>query len=200
MQKFLVFLFLSSLATNAQQLKSLKILKTKHDSIETSLRLKYQENIKGKLDKEISEIYYNDLKSRNSNNRDRYKNYNAAVRDLLNTQKLAEATNLPENKSALQKTPVYSLGFPELYKEVHDFIAKSYKNLDYPLSLTTKIHFIVQNDSSLYIEKVEGNDAEFNDLALLAFLMVKGKWEAGEQFGRPVKTKFILPVKYTVEE
>ena len=58
------FFLLFSCGINAQQLESLKILKTKHDSIETQLKLKYQEEIKGKSDSEISEIYYQNLLSR----------------------------------------------------------------------------------------------------------------------------------------
>ena len=66
--------------------------------------------------------------------------------------------------------------------------------------VSAKIHFIVQNDHSLYIEKVEGTEKEFNDLALLAFLMTTGKWESAFQSGSNVKSKFVLPVKFVVEE
>ena len=56
MLKIFFFLFFSC-GINAQQLESLKTLKTKHDSIETQLKLKHQEEIKGKSEAEISEIY-----------------------------------------------------------------------------------------------------------------------------------------------
>ena len=49
-------------------------------------------------------------------------------------------------------------------------------------------------------EKVEGTEKEFNDLALLAFLMTTGKWESAFQRGTNVKSKFVLPVKFVVEE
>jgi ABC-type phosphate transport system auxiliary subunit len=48
------FFLLFSCGINAQQLESLKILKTKHDSIETQLKLKYQEEI----NKQINEIQH----------------------------------------------------------------------------------------------------------------------------------------------
>ena len=72
------FFLLFSCGINAQQLESLKILKTKHDSIETQLKLKYQEEIKGKSDSEISEIYYQNLLSRRKNNRERFNQYFSA--------------------------------------------------------------------------------------------------------------------------
>ena len=56
--KVFFFFLLFTCGINAQQLESLKILKIKHDSIETQLKLKYQEEIKGKSESEISEIYY----------------------------------------------------------------------------------------------------------------------------------------------
>lgn len=195
---FLLLLFGNLLFS--QQLNSLKSIQAKYDSLDLSHKNKYQQDIVGKSDEKVNELYYSYLKDLNANRRERKREQIEAVKEFLNSQKLVEATNLPENKQATEKAASYSLGFPALYKEVHDFIAKSYKNPDYPLSLSAKIHFIVQNDNSLYIEKVEGTNAEFNDIALLAFLMAKGNWETGEQLGRPVKVKFILPVKFIVEE
>ena len=54
------------------------------------------------------------------------------------------------------KTANYSQGFPALYKEVHDFIKNRYQDrLDEYFTKSAKIHFIVQNDHSLYIEKLK---------------------------------------------
>ena len=195
------FFLLFSCGINAQQLESLKILKAKHDSIETQLKLKYQEEIKGKSDSEISEIYYQNLLSRRKNNRERFNHYFSAVQTFLENQKLIGPTPEAAQQEIPDKTANYSQGFPALYKEVHDFIKNRYQDrLDEFFTKSAKIHFIVQNDHSLYIEKVEGTEKEFNDLALLAFLMTTGKWESAFQRGMNVKSKFVLPVKFVVEE
>ncbi|MBV2225163.1 MAG: hypothetical protein KUL74_09980 [Cloacibacterium sp.] len=195
------FFLLFSCGINAQQLESLKILKTKHDSIETQLKLKYQEEIKGKSDSEISEIYYQNLLSRRKNNRERFNHYFSAVQTFLETQKLIGSSPEAAQQEIPDKAANYSQGFPALYKEVHDFIKNQYQDrLDEYFTKSAKIHFIVQNDHSLYIEKVEGTEKEFNDLALLAFLMTSGKWESAFQRGMNVKSKYVLPVKFVVEE
>ncbi len=195
------FFLLFSCVINAQQLESLKTLKTKHDSIETQLKLKHQEEIKGKSDSEISEIYYQNLLSRRKNNRERFNHYFSVVQTYLETQKLIGPSPEATQQEIPDKAANYSQGFPALYKEVHDFIKNQYQDrLDEYFTKSAKIHFIVQNDHSLYIEKVEGSEKEFNDLALLAFLMTSGKWESAFQRGMNVKSKFVLPVKFVVEE
>ena len=197
----ILFFLLFSCGINAQQLESLKILKIKHDSIETQLKLKYQEEIKGKSDSEISEIYYQNLLSRSKNNRERFNHYFSAVQTFLETQKLIGSSPEAAQQEIPDKAANYSQGFPALYKEVHDFIKNRYQDrLDEYFTKSAKIHFIVQNDHSLYIEKVEGAEKEFNDLALLAFLMTTGKWESAFQRGMNVKSKYVLPVKFVVEE
>ena len=195
------FFLLFSCGINAQQLESLKTLKAKHYSIETQLKLKYQEEIKGKSDSEISEIYYQNLLSRRKNNRERFNHYFSAVQTFLENQKMIGPSPEAAQQEIPDKTANYSQGFPALYKEVHDFIKNRYQDrLDEYFTKSAKIHFIVQNDHSLYIEKVEGTEKEFNDLALLAFLMTTGKWESAFQSGSNVKSKFVLPVKFVVEE
>ena len=195
------FFLLFSCGINAQQLESLKTLKAKHDSIETQLKLKHQEEIKGKSDSEISEIYYQNLLSRRKNNRERFNHYFSAVQTFLENQKMIGPSPEAAQQEIPDKTANYSQGFPALYKEVHDFIKNRYQDrLNDYFSKSAKIHFIVQNDHSLYIEKVEGTEKEFNDLALLAFLMTTGKWESAFQRGMNVKSKFVLPVKFVVEE
>ena len=195
------FFLLFSCGINAQQLESLKTLKAKHDSIETQLKLKYQEEIKGKSESEISEIYYQNLLSRRKNNRERFNHYFSAVQTFLENQKLIGPSPEAAQQEIPDKAANYSHGFPALYKEVHDFIKSQYQDrLDEFFTKSAKIHFIVQNDHSLYIEKVEGTEKEFNDLALLAFLMTTGKWESAFQRGINVKSKFVLPVKFVVEE
>lgn len=195
------FFLLFTCGINAQQLESLKILKAKHDSIENQLKLKYQEEIKGKSDSEISEIYYQNLISRRKNNRERFNQYFSAVQTFLENQKLIGPSSEAAQQEIPDKAANYSQGFPALYKEVHDFIKNRYQDrLDEYFTKSAKIHFIVQNDHSLYIEKVEGLEKEFNDLALLAFLMTTGKWESAFQRGMNVKSKFVLPVKFVVEE
>ena len=195
------FFLLFTCGINAQQLESLKTLKAKHDSIEIQLKLKYQEEIKGKSESEISEIYYQNLLSRSKNNRERFNQYFSVVQTYLETQKLIGSSQEAAQQEIPDKTANYSQGFPALYKEVHDFIKNRYQDrLDDYFTKSAKIHFIVQNDHSLYIEKVEGTEKEFNDLALLAFLMTTGKWESAFQRGTNVKSKFVLPVKFVVEE
>ena len=195
------FFLLFSCGINAQQLESLKTLKAKHDSIETQLKLKHQEEIKGKSDSEISEIYYQNLLSRRKNNRERFNHYFSVVQTYLETQKLIGPSPETAQQEIPDKTANYSQGFPALYKEVHDFIKNRYQDrLDEYFTKSAKIHFIVQHDHSLYIEKVEGSENEFNVLALLAFLMTTGKWESAFQRGMNVKSKFVLPVKFVVEE
>ena len=197
----ILFFLLFSCGINAQQLESLKTLKTKHDSIETQLKLKYQEEIKGKSESEIREIYYQNLLSRRKNNRERFNQYFSVVQTYLETQKLIGPSPEAAQQEIPDKTANYSQGFPALYKEVQDFIKNRYQDrLDDYFTKSAKIHFIVQNDDSLYIEKVEGTEKEFNDLALLAFLMTTGKWESAFQRGTNVKSKFVLPVKFVVEE
>lgn len=127
MKVFFLFL-LFSCGINAQQLESLKILKTKHDSIETQLKLKYQEEIKGKSDSEISEIYYQNLLSRRKNNRERFNHYFSVVQTFLETQKLIGPSPETAQQEIPDKTANYSQGFPALYKEVHDFIKNRYQD------------------------------------------------------------------------
>ena len=125
----------------------------------------------------------------------------SAVQKFLETQKLIGPSPETAQQEIPDKAANYSQGFPALYKEVHDFIKNRYQDrLDEYFAKSAKIHFIVQNDHSLYIEKVEGTEKEFNDLALLAFLMTTGKWESAFQRGTNVKSKFVLPVKFVVEE
>ena len=122
------FFLLFSCGINAQQLESLKILKIKHDSIETQLKLKYQEEIKGKSDSEISEIYYQNLLSRRKNNRERFNHYFSVVQTFLETQKLIGPSPEAAQQEIPDKTANYSQGFPVLYQEVHDFIKNRYQD------------------------------------------------------------------------
>ena len=141
------FFLLFSCGLNAQQLESLKIIKIKHDSIETQLKLKYQEEIKGKSESEISEIYYQNLLSRSKNNRERLDHYFSAVQTFLETQKLIGPSQEAAQQEIPDKTANYSQGFPALYKEVHDFIKNQYQDrLDEFFTKSAKIHFIVQYD------------------------------------------------------
>ena len=94
--KVFFFFLLFTCGINAQQLESLKTLKTKHDSIENQLKLKYQEEIKGKSESEISEIYYQNLLSRRKNNRERFNHYFSAVQTFLENQKI----NWPKSRSS----------------------------------------------------------------------------------------------------
>ena len=122
------------------------------------------------------------------------------MKDFFNHQKLAEPSTEISNTDLEEKPATYSLGFEKLYKEVQEFIQNRYQDDFEYYSNSAKIHFIVQNDNSLYIEKVEGTNSDFNNLALMAFLMTKGEWKSGFQRGKNVKTKFTLPVKFVVEE
>jgi hypothetical protein len=49
------------------------------------------------------------------------------------------------------------------------------------------------------VEKVEGTNPNFNRIALLAFLMTEGTWTSASQYGRNVKSKFVLPVTLKLE-
>ena len=184
----------------AQQIEPLKVLRIKYDSINDALKLNYQKDIVGKSDKEISEIYFSYISNVRSNNQDRLTDYEFAVKNFFNNQKLAEPPLEEITNITYEKPATYSLGFENLYKEVHDFIQNKFKDDFEYSSNSAKIHFIVQNDNSLLIEKVEGTDANFNNLALLAFLITIGEWKSGFQKGKKVKTKFTLPVKFVVEE
>ena len=196
----LFLVFFTVIFCNAQQIEPLKVLKNKYDSLNIALKQDYQKNIIGKSEKEISEIYFSYISSVRNNNIKRYADYEVAVKEFFNHQKLAEPSTEINNTDLEEKPATYSLGFEKLYKEVHEFIQNRYKDDFEYYSNSAKIHFIVQNDNSLYIEKVEGTNSDFNNLALMAFLMTKGEWKSGFQRGKNVKTKFTLPVKFVVEE
>lgn len=175
-------------------------MKSKHDSINNILKQNYQKEIVGKSEKEINDIYYSYISNLRRNNKKRYTDYELAVKNFFNNQKLAEPSSETDSTNTEEKPATYSLGFERLYKEIHDFIQDKYQNNFEYFSNSAKIHFIVQNNNTLFIEKIEGTDADFNNLALLAFLMTKGEWKSGYQRGRNVKTKFTLPIKFVVEE
>ena len=65
--------------------------------------------------------------------------------------------------------------------------------------MSSKIHFLIQNDNTLFVEKVEGANPNFNRIALLAFLMTEGTWTSASQYGRNVKSKFVPPVTLKLE-
>ena len=196
----LFLVFFTVIFCNAQQIEPLKVLKNKYDSLNIALKQDYQKNIIGKSEKEINEIYFSYISSVRNNNIKRYADYEVAVKEFFNHQKLAEPSTEINNTDLEEKPATYSLGFEKLYKEVHEFIQNRYQDDFEYYSNSAKIHFIVQNDNSLYIEKVEGTNSDFNNLALMAFLMTKGEWKSGFQRGKNVKTKFTLPVKFVVEE
>lgn len=195
MFRILVF-FLFVLNVSAQQLQSLKVIKTKYDSITKISKEEYllalnennQEKITAAQNK-IREVRFK-----------REKEYQQAVEDFVKNQKFAEPSNFPVDSSKAEIKASYSHGFEKLYKEVHDFI---FKNMDAGSSefdsASTKIHFFVQNNHTLFIEKVEGTDSNFNRIALLAFLMAEGTWTSASQYGRNVKSKFVLPVSLKLE-
>ena len=197
MFRVLVFsLFFLNVSVNAQQLQSLKIIKTKYDSITKINKEEYllalNENNQERIIAAQNKIREFSFK--------REKEYQQAVEDFLKNQKFAEPSNLPIDSSKAEIKASYSLGIEKLYKEVHDFV---FKNTDLGDSefdfVSSKIHFLVQNDNTLFVEKVEGANPNFNRIALLAFLMTEGTWTSASQYGRNVKLKFVLPVTLKLE-
>ena len=197
MFRVLVFsLFFLNVSVNAQQLQSLKIIKTKYDSITKINKEEYllalNENNQERIIAAQNKIREFSFK--------REKEYQQAVEDFLKNQKFAEPSNLPIDSSKAEIKASYSLGIEKLYKEVHDFVLK---NTDFGDSefdfVSSKIHFLVQNDNTLFVEKVEGANPNFNRIALLAFLMTEGTWTSASQYGRNVKSKFVLPVTLKLE-
>lgn len=197
MFRVLVFsLFFLNVSVNAQQLQSLKIIKTKYDSITKINKEEYllalNENNQERIIAAQNKIREFSFK--------REKEYQQAVEDFLKNQKFAEPSNLPIDSSKAEIKASYSLGIEKLYKEVHDFV---FKNTDLGDSefdfVSSKIHFLIQNDNTLFVEKVEGANPNFNRIALLAFLMTEGTWNSASQYGRNVKSKFVLPVTLKLE-
>lgn len=197
MLRIILFFFITlNVSVAAQQLQSLKIIKTKYDSIAKVNKEEYllalNENNQNKIIAFQNKIIEAGFK--------RTADYKKAVEDFLNNQKLAAPSNLPIDSSKTEIRASYSLGLERLYKEVHSFISK---NIDVGSSeydaASSKIHFFVQNDNTLFIEKVEGTDSNFNRIALLAFLMTEGTWTSASQYGRNVKSKFVLPVTLKLE-
>ena len=190
------FLFFLNVSVNAQQLQSLKIIKTKYDSITKINKEEYllalNENNQERIIAAQNKIREFSFK--------REKEYQQAVKDFLKNQKFAEPSNLPIDSSKAEIKASYSLGIEKLYKEVHDFVLK---NTDFGDSefdfVSSKIHFLIQNDNTLFVEKVEGANPNFNRIALLAFLMTEGTWTSASQYGRNVKSKFVLPVTLKLE-
>ena len=190
------FLFFLNVSVNAQQLQSLKIIKTKYDSITKINKEEYllalNENNQERIIAAQNKIREFSFK--------REKEYQQAVEDFLKNQKFAEPSNLPIDSSKAEIKASYSLGIEKLYKEVHDFV---FKNTDFGDSefdfVSSKIHFLVQNDNTLFVEKVEGTNPNFNRIALLAFLMTEGTWTSASQYGRNVKSKFVLPLTLKLE-
>ena len=197
MFRVLVFsLFFLNVSVNAQQLQSLKIIKTKYDSITKINKEEYllalNENNQERIIAAQNKIREFSFK--------REKEYQQAVEDFLKNQKFAEPSNLPIDSSKAEIKASYSLGIEKLYKEVHDFV---FKNTDLGDSefdfVSSKIHFLIQNDNTLFVEKVEGANPNFNRIALLAFLMTEGTWTSASQYGRNVKSKFVLPLTLKLE-
>lgn len=197
MFRVLVFsLFFLNVSVNAQQLQSLKIIKTKYDSITKINKEEYllalNENNQERIIAAQNKIREFSFK--------REKEYQQAVEDFLKNQKFAEPSNLPIDSSKAEIKASYSLGIEKLYKEVHDFV---FKNTDFGDSefdfVSSKIHFLIQNDNTLFVEKVEGANPNFNRIALLAFLMTEGTWTSTSQYGRNVKSKFVLPLTLKLE-
>ena len=197
MFRVLVFsLFFLNVSVNAQQLQSLKIIKTKYDSITKINKEEYllalNENNQERIIAAQNKIREFSFK--------REKEYQQAVEDFLKNQKFAEPSNLPIDSSKAEIKASYSLGIEKLYKEVHDFVLK---NTDFGDSefdfVSSKIHFLVQNDNTLFVEKVKGANPNFNRIALLAFLITEGTWTSASQYGRNVKSKFVLPVTLKLE-
>ena len=197
MFRVLVFsLFFLNVSVNAQQLQSLKIIKTKYDSITKINKEEYllalNENNQERIIAAQNKIREFSFK--------REKEYQQAVEDFLKNQKFAEPSNLPIDSSKAEIKASYSLGIEKLYKEVHDFVLK---NTDFGDSefdfVSSKIHFLIQNDNTLFVEKVEGANPNFNRIALLAFLMKEGTWTSTSEYGRNVKSKFVLPVTLQLE-
>ena len=197
MFRVLVFsLFFLNVSVNAQQLQSLKIIKTKYDSI---TKINKEEYLLALNENNQERIIAAQNKTREFSFI-REKEYQQAVEDFLKNQKFAEPSNLPIDSSKAEIKASYSLGIEKLYKEVHDFV---FKNTDFGDSefdfVISKIHFLVQNDNTLFVEKVEGANPNFNRIALLAFLMTEGTWTSASQYGRNVKSKFVLPVTLKLE-
>ena len=197
MFRVLVFsLFFLNVSVNAQQLQSLKIIKTKYDSITKINKEEYllalNENNQERIIAAQNKIREFSFK--------REKEYQQAVEDFLKNQKFAEPSNLPIDSSRAEIKASSFLGIEKLYKEVHDFV---FKNTDFGDSefdfVNSKIKFLVQNDNTLFVEKVEGANPNFNRIALLAFLMTEGTWNSASQYGRNVKSKFVLPVTLKLE-
>lgn len=192
----LFFLIISNVSVNAQQLQSLKIIKTKYDSLAKVNKEEYllalNENNHDKIIAAQNKINEAGFK--------RKAEYKQAVEDFLNSQKLVAPSNLPLDSTKTEIRASYSLGLERLYKEVQNFVSKNIDigSSDYDAA-SSKIHFFVQNDHSLFIEKVEGSDTNFNRIALLAFLMTEGTWTSASQYGRNVKSKFVLPVTLKLE-
>ncbi len=197
MLRFILFFFFTlNVSVAAQQLQSLKTIKTKYDSIAKVNKeehlLTLSENNHDKIIASQNKIIEAGFK--------RKADYKKAVEDFLNNQKLAPQSNLPIDSTKTEVRASYSLGLERLYKEVHNFILKNIDvgSSEYDAS-SSKIHFFVQNDNTLFIEKVEGTDSNFNRMALLAFLMTEGTWTSASQYGRNVKSKFVLPVTLKLE-
>ena len=164
--KYLVFsLFFLNVSVNAQQLQSLKIIKTKYDSITKINKEEYllalNKNNQEKIIAAQNKIREFSFK--------REKEYQQAVEDFLKNQKFAEPSNLPIDSSKAEIKASYSLGIEKLY------------------------------NNTLFVEKVEGTNPNFNRIALLAFLMTEGTWTSASQYGRNVKSKFVLPVTLKLE-
>lgn len=208
MKKFTLFFILLIFFCNAQQLESLKIIKAKHDSIAAALQTDFIKEIKGKSNEEYNKIYLLHISKILKNSNERKANYKMAVEEFLKSQTSSsvspEAANVPSSTDSVSTPEVfaeYSLGFPKLSQEIYYFIKDNSRASDFNYTtMTAKIHFWVKKDNSLFVEKVEGADALFNDMALLAFLMTKGAWTAGKQRDRFVNCKFILPIKFIVPE
>lgn len=197
MFRVLVFsLFFLNVSVNAQQLQSLKIIKTKYDSI---TKINKEEYLLALNENNQERIIAAQNKTREFSFI-REKEYQQAVEDFLKNQKFAEPSNLPIDSSRAEIKASSFLGIEKLYKEVHDFV---FKNTDFGDSefdsVSSKIHFLVQNDNTLFVEKVEGANPNFNRIALLAFLMTEGTWTSASQYGRNVKSKFVLPVTLKLE-
>ncbi len=125
MFRVLVFsLFFLNVSVNAQQLQSLKIIKTKYDSITKINKEEYllalNENNQERIIAAQNKIREFSFK--------REKEYQQAVEDFLKNQKFAEPSNLPIDSSKAEIKASYSLGIEKLYKEVHDFV---FKNTDF---------------------------------------------------------------------
>ena len=108
-------------------------------------------------------------------------------------------------EEAIEMTPDKKAEFPGGFQAMYKFLSK---NIKYPaVSLnsgsqgTTTLRFVVEKDGIISrVEILKSSGDPYLDKEAIRVLGTMPKWSPGERQGMPVRSYFVLPVKFTIND